>query len=146
MENNFAAYRKKSIFNRADYLTKLDTDPSQDEFAVSDLSASFGSDTNSYSAAQRALIFDDFEEKPNKSGNLSARLCGTTTRKLFILWIIVLLMVLILLVIGLTGKYYVADEVCFVLMTFISKYRVIINPCSVWCRNNDASGPVCQLR
>jgi len=146
MDNNFAAYRKKSIFNRSDYFTKLDTDPSQDEFAVSDLSASFGSDTNSFSAAQRALIFDDFKEKQNKSGNLMSCLCGTTTRKLFILWIFVLLSVLILLVIGLTGKYYIADEVCFVLMTFISKFRVFNTLISVWCRYNDAFGPVCKFR
>ena len=121
MENNFAAYRKKSIFNRSDYLTKLDTDPSQDEFSVSDLSASFGSDSNSLSAAQRALVFDDFEAKPTKRGTLRAFLWGSTTRKLFLLWIVVLLLLLVLLVIGLTGKYYIADEVCFVLMTVLSK-------------------------
>ena len=121
MENNFAAYRKKSIFNRADYLAKLNTDPSQDEFTGSDLSSSFGSDSNSFTAAQRALIFDDFEEKPSKSENLWSCLCGTSSRKLFILWIIVLLLLLMLLVIGLTGKYYIADEISFVLMTFISK-------------------------
>lgn len=141
MENNFAAYRKKSIFNRADYITKLETDPSQDEFSVSDLSASFSSDSNSYTAAQRALIFDDFEADTKKSDGLRSFLCGTKTRKLLFLWIVVLLALLVLLVIGLTGKYYIADEVSFVLMTSISKHSFIIPNYihSGWCRNNDDS-------
>jgi len=52
-----------------------------------------------------------------------------------------LLALLVLLVIGLTGKYYIADEVSFVLMTSISKHSFLsLNLIdSGWCRNNDDS-------
>lgn len=77
-------------------------------------------------AAHRALIYDDFEIKKNEKQNLKTFLCGTTNRKLFSLWVTTLVLLFILIVIGITGKYYIADEISFVLSTFLGKPLILL--------------------
>lgn len=122
MKENISLYRKKSIFQRTDYLRK--TDPSQDEFSVSslDLSSSFGSDTNSQSVATKALLYVDSDILDDDKVDLKKICCSSNARKLIVMWSIGAILLIILLVIGLTGKYYIADEVSFILMTFIRKF------------------------
>jgi len=113
---------RHSLYGRSKtYLRNLETDPSQDEFSVSDLGSSFSSVGRDMPAAQRALIYDDFDVRKKQKENCKNFFCGSTNRKLLLLWVTGLLATLILLIIGLTGKYYIADELAFVLITFICK-------------------------
>lgn len=112
--------KKKKFFNNS-YV--LETDPSQDEFSLSDVGSSFASAQSEESTRQLLLEVPKAPPKKSKEPvDLRSCLWGTTHRKLAVMWFTVLICLMLLVFAGFASDKFLADEACYVLITFIGKH------------------------